>query len=215
MEQSAAPAQPVQDWRPPDLRAWLAKDSLAAALGLSPLSDVQVPMWVNVFTVGLEDGAGGGGVSLSSDMLREWLSSLEHLIPQAVIPSDVSALETPTNEEEIEHSSSVRHRRRSHSGDTTHEADTDAAPNDPAALRISYRYHLRLVKLSPQVLPALERFLAVHHRIESAPQALYQVDAEIISAALEGLVEHLKLDESERTHQKRAAWARCAMCAHR
>lgn len=211
LEESTPVSRPERDWRHPDLRAWLAKESLAAGLGVAPLRRLHVPVYANVFAVGL-DGAGALGVEVTPQQIAEWMQHLEHVVPQHVVSRDASVAENaPAPEDgaaaaqELEHTASSRSRGRSGRNKLREGDDDDDAPVDQSATpaseadaaRISYRYHIRLVQLSPKVVSVLERYLGIHYRVANDKHTEFQVDAEIINGLLEGLVRHLKLDESE------------------
>ena len=230
LEESTPVARPEREWRNPDLRAWLAKESLAAGLGVAPLRRLHVPVYVNVFAVGLE-GAGALGVEVTQQQLAEWMQHLEHVVPQHVVSRDAAVAENaPAPEDgaaqELEHTSSSRRRSgrsKLREGDDDDDAPVDesATPaSEPDAARISYRYHIRLVQLSPKVVSVLERYLGIHYRVANEKHTEFQVDAEIINGLLEGLVRHLKLDESEDQTDNAAAVviqliaAELAACSH-
>jgi hypothetical protein len=207
LEESTPVARPERDWRNPDLRAWLAKESLAAGLGVAPLRRLHVPVYVNVFAVGLE-GAGALGVEVTAQQLAEWMQHLEHVVPQHVVSRDAAVAENaPAPDDgaaqELEHTASSRRRSgrsklREGDDDDDLPADESATPaSEPDSARISYRYHIRLVQLSPKVVSVVERYLGIHYRVANEKHTEFQVDAEIINGLLEGLVRHLKLDESE------------------
>lgn len=63
---------------------------------------------------------------------------------------------------------------------------------------IVYRYHFRLVDVSPHVLDVLEMTLNANHRPDNSrhPQGLVQVNAEAVSELLEDLAKHLELDDA-------------------
>ena len=170
VEQSQPLSRPTRDWRHPELKSWLDKGDLAVGMGLAPLQRLHIPLFVNVFTVGLE-GSGTAAVNISSQQTAEWMQHLEHVLPQTRLRAGE------------EHGSTER-------------SDADA---DSDSVHLSYRYHIRLVQLSPKVVRVLERFLAVHHRTDSVVANSFQIDAEVISGMLEGLAKHLNLDESVTT----------------
>ena len=192
MEQSTPLARPARDWRAPELKSWLDKGDLAVGMGLSPLRKLQIPVFLNVFTIGL-DGKGNLGMSLSPEQLAEWMQHLEHVVPQRSIQTAAAADREAESTQGTEHASSTR-RPRSRTRLDPDEDDPSSAADSSAAL--SFRYHIRLVTVSPKVVRVLERYLGVHYRVENADHTIFQVDAEIIAGMLEGLAKHLKLDES-------------------
>jgi len=192
VEQAAPLPFPARDWRPAELKAWLDKGDLASGLGLRPLRSLHVPVYVNVYVVGLE-GAGALGINLPATQLAEWMQEMEHVVPAGVLLDTRGEAEAS----DLEHSSSTQSRKRATDAgeDDDVSADASVVPAQSEAARLSYRYHIRLVELSPKVIQVVERYLGVHYRVENAAHTSFQIDAEVISGALEGLVKYLHLDE--------------------
>lgn len=69
-------------------------------------------------------------------------------------------------------------------------------PSEKHASRILYRYHTRLIELSPKVLKVIERHLSIHYRPAHPSHLSFQVDPEIINGVLESLIKKLKLDDA-------------------
>jgi len=203
IEQQKPLSQPPPTAPDPDLSRWLSSTDLASALRLSRVGPLHVPVFMNVLVIGM-DGHGNGGVNLPQEQLAEWMQHLDHIAPYAQMTAD-EAIQARGREGsawgdeangEAQHqwqqaSSSTRKRQRASS-----IAD-DGSAEQSAAAELRYRYHLRLINLSPKVLEVVERYLSVHYRVESKGEhTAFQVDATIMDGLLNALVKHLQIDDA-------------------
>lgn len=172
------------------MKSWLEKGDLSTAFSLSPISTLEVPIFVNILAVGL-DGSGSLGIKLETEDLEDWMEHLDHIIPHNVIRSE----QTEGEGEEMEHTSSTK-RQQAAKAHTRKRVTPDEPDTSMDAAKIQYRYHIRLIHLSPKVIDVVERYLSIHYRVENKDHTVFQIDAEIMNAVLDALAHHLEIEES-------------------
>lgn len=130
----------IKDKNSQPQKIWLAKGNLASVVGVDYIEKVRAPVYINIWTIGL-DGSGNGGIKIPTERLHAWLEHLDHSIEHTVLDktnlSDHVSLSTKS---------------------------------EKLAAKIDYFYQYRLIKSSPRVIDVLEHTLKMHHRKASSQQ---------------------------------------------
>lgn len=166
---------------------WVSLGTLANAAGVFQFEDVFLPVSVNVFAIGF-DGTGNLGVKIPWNLIHDWFSHNEHLVPHRTVPM-MGVPQAPD----------------AHSGGRA-EADAASARvhghNVSHAARVHHRYSFQIIETHPDVLRVLERHMHIHFRHIGASasntdnDAKLQMDANIAIIILDDLSVSLGLNDN-------------------